>query len=141
MPAVQTEPVLQQLTTAECLAHLRTKEFGRLAVIVDGAPDVYPVNYVMDGDAVVIRTEPGSGVDGSILQRVAFEADEIDDESHEGWSVVVRGVVREVTDAVDAPSKRARSLPLTPWAPGRKGEWIKILDTTIVGRRLVRRTV
>ena len=88
---------------------------------------IFPVNYAMDGDAVAVRTDAGSGIDGSILRRVAFEVDHIDPEAHEGWSVVVRGVARDITDALDPPSAHTRALPLSPWAPGFKTTWIKIL--------------
>ena len=108
-----------------------------MATTVGGGPMILPVNYVMDGNTVAVRTDAGSGVDGSILGRVAFEVDHIDPESHEGWSVVVRGVARDITDAVDPLSEHTRTLPLSPWAPGFKTTWIKILDATITGRRLV----
>jgi nitroimidazol reductase NimA-like FMN-containing flavoprotein (pyridoxamine 5'-phosphate oxidase superfamily) len=135
-PAVHHQPVLDRLTVAECLHYLRSHQVGRLVMSVDGELEIYPVNYVMDGDTVAVRTDPGSGVDKSVLQRVVFEVDHIDGESHEAWTVVVRGVARDVTEAIDAPSQDTRALPLTPWAPGLKNEWIKILDTTITGRRL-----
>jgi nitroimidazol reductase NimA-like FMN-containing flavoprotein (pyridoxamine 5'-phosphate oxidase superfamily) len=134
---LQPPAVLNTLTRSECLRLLRGHQFGRLATTVDGDPMIFPVNYVMDGYTVAVRTDARSGIDTSILRNVAFEVDHIDAESHEGWSVVVRGVARDITDALDPASEHTRSLPLTPWAPGFKTKWIKILTLTITGRRLV----
>ena len=133
----QAPAVLSRLNRSECLRLLRCHQVGRLATTVDGGPMIFPVNYAMDGDAVAVRTDAGSGIDGSILRRVAFEVDHINPEAHEGWSVVVQGVARDITDALDPPSAHTRALPLSPWAPGFKTTWIKILDPTITGRRLV----
>lgn len=117
---------------------MRSHEFGRLAMNIDGDPVIFPVNYVIDGDTVAMRTDPGSAIEASIMERVAFEVDHVDPESGEGWSVVIRGIARQITDAIDAPSEHTRMLRFVPWAPGPKPEWIKIMDTAITGRRLVR---
>ena len=37
---------------------LAARQIGRLGVFLDQYPLIVPVNYSMDGDAVVIRTHP-----------------------------------------------------------------------------------
>ena len=54
--------VLEEIGEAECMALMAGQRVGRL--IVSGSPpQVFPVNYVVDGGAVVIRTAAGSKLD------------------------------------------------------------------------------
>jgi nitroimidazol reductase NimA-like FMN-containing flavoprotein (pyridoxamine 5'-phosphate oxidase superfamily) len=129
--------VLEALTRDECLDLLAGQTFGRLSVVVDGGPDIFPVNYVLDGDTIAVRTDPGTKLTAAGIRRVAFEVDDVDADSHTGWSVVVRGLGYDITEAIDDRSVRTRTLVLMPWAPGPKTQWIKILHTEISGRRLV----
>jgi nitroimidazol reductase NimA-like FMN-containing flavoprotein (pyridoxamine 5'-phosphate oxidase superfamily) len=131
--------VLEELSLTECLALLDSHQVGRVAVVVDGRPMILPVNYRTDDGTVVFRTDAGTKERGTPLSQVAFEIDDIDDASHVGWSVVVQGVGRDITDAIDARSEELRVLPVTPWAPGDKVYWIKIVPKLISGRRLRRR--
>ena len=96
------------MSEAECLALLAGHGFGRLAVTADGQPLVFPVNYILDDRTVAIRTDPGTKLDRARLGRVAFEIDSIDPVHREGWSVLVEGVGRDITDAVDAWSRGVR---------------------------------
>jgi nitroimidazol reductase NimA-like FMN-containing flavoprotein (pyridoxamine 5'-phosphate oxidase superfamily) len=43
-----------------CHDHLRTETIGRIAVMVDDHPEIFPVNYAIDdsGD-IYFRTDPG----------------------------------------------------------------------------------
>jgi len=124
------------LDRQECLRLLATQEIGRLAFVIGGHPDVLPVNYALDGDNVVIRTDAGSKLEGLSRSPVAFEVDEIDRARHVGWSVVVHGVAQEVTpyDRHD-DLERLTSLPLHPWA-GEKVHTVRIVPKTITGRRI-----
>jgi nitroimidazol reductase NimA-like FMN-containing flavoprotein (pyridoxamine 5'-phosphate oxidase superfamily) len=135
----ETPGEMSELTTEESLAYLRANEVGRLAIVSDGQPMIFPVNYLLDGSYVVFRTDPGMKLDNAKLDRVAFEIDEIDPVSKEGWSVHISGIAREVTNAIDGASERERSLPLVPWVTGDKGHWVRIIQPHITGRR-VRRT-
>jgi hypothetical protein len=105
-------------------------------VTADGQPLVFPVNYILDGRTVAIRTDPGTKLDRARLGRVAFEIDSIDSIHREGWSVLVTGVGQDITDGVDAWSRAVRRAPLAPWAAGRKGHWIAIASPQFSGRRL-----
>jgi hypothetical protein len=112
-----------------------------LAVSVQGRPRIFPVNYVLDDDVVVFRSDPGTKLDGATLAWVAFEIDHVDVSLKQGWSVVVQGVGRYITDAIDRESERRRGLPLEAWAPGDKEHWVEIIDPEISGRRLSTVTV
>lgn len=138
-PAPQAEPGLEEISEEECLALLGGKSVGRLVVVHDGAPTAIPVNYVLDGRTVAVRTDPGTTLDWATLGRVAFEIDEIDEKHHQGWSVLVQGVGRDVTEGVDAWSERLRSHELEPWAGGERRHWIAIAAPQITGRRIRRR--
>lgn len=127
---------LEDLTLEESLDLLAGEEVGRLAVVVDGQPVIFPVNYVLDGSLVVFRNDPGTKLTHSSLDRVCFEVDRIDAARHEGWSVVIQGVGREITGALDDASVRERALALATWVTGEKGHWVRITAPRITGRRL-----
>ena len=87
--------------------------------MVDGAPEIYPVNFVVDGRSVAFRTAPGHKLRG--LERfptTCFEADVIDPELHAGWSVMVKGRAVDVT----RPDEHARLADHSPHALDRRGE-------------------
>ena len=109
----------QILSEEECLALLGAAEIGRVGVVSDGQPLVFPVNYVCDGRSIVIRTGVGSTIlTGASLARVAFEIDGFDAARRSGWSVMVQGTGHDVTDALDLKSEHLQTLELSPWAPG-----------------------
>jgi nitroimidazol reductase NimA-like FMN-containing flavoprotein (pyridoxamine 5'-phosphate oxidase superfamily) len=130
------EAVLEWLHRDECLALLTTVELGRLAVVSDGEPLVVPVNFTYEDGSVVIHTDEGTKLASGSYSRAALEADQIDPDSHEGWSVLVRGRAYEITDALDARSERLRQLPKRTWAPGRKSHLLMIDAEQVTGRRL-----
>jgi nucleotide-binding universal stress UspA family protein/nitroimidazol reductase NimA-like FMN-containing flavoprotein (pyridoxamine 5'-phosphate oxidase superfamily) len=121
----------------ECLALLASQRVGRLVVVRGGDPEAYPVNYVLDGRTVALRTDPGLLLDWATLGHVAFEVDRVDEEVHEGWSVVVHGIGQDVTDAMDRWSERVRSRDVVPWAGGERRHWIAIARPRFTGRRIV----
>ncbi|GAA2280289.1 hypothetical protein GCM10010145_59840 [Streptomyces ruber] len=131
-------PHVTELTEAECRALLSTHGVGRLAVATapDGpGPVIVPVNYsVLDG-AIVLRTAPGGTPAQAAGRQVAFEVDHIDEAFSQGWSVLVRGPARAVTDpAVTARlAERAYS---EPWAGGRREQWLLIEPAVVSGRRI-----
>ena len=58
-----TGPSARRLTTAECWGLMEAEEVGRLAVTRrDGAPDIFPVNYVVHEGAVYVRSAPDAKV-------------------------------------------------------------------------------
>jgi hypothetical protein len=128
--------MLEEIPEEECLALLAGHGVGRLAVTAAGQPLVFPVNYILDGRTVAIRSDPGTKLDWASLGRVAFQIDHIDPVHHEGWSVLVHGIGQDITDGLDAWSQGVRSAPLAPWAAGEKGHWLAIASPEFSGRRL-----
>ena len=51
---------LESLSETECLRRLTSHDFGRLAIIVDGRPVIFPVNYAVCNRVIAIRTAPGT---------------------------------------------------------------------------------
>jgi nitroimidazol reductase NimA-like FMN-containing flavoprotein (pyridoxamine 5'-phosphate oxidase superfamily) len=130
--------VLEDLSREECLAHLARTPVGRVGGVAHGRPFLFPVNYLLDGETVVFRTEPGTKLEGAGFGRVAFEIDGIDESAKLGWSVIVQGVGAEITEMIDDHSERLRELGVVPWAPGEKAHWVAIQAESITGKRIRR---
>jgi nitroimidazol reductase NimA-like FMN-containing flavoprotein (pyridoxamine 5'-phosphate oxidase superfamily) len=128
--------IYEELSAPECLELLGAHNFGRIAVVINGHPMVFPVNYALDGDVVVFRTNTGAKLSGAAMGRVAFEIDGVDEASRTGWSVVVQGVGNEITSALDHRSQQLRQLEVHSWAPGEHPCWVEIVTQQITGRRL-----
>jgi len=129
---------LEEIPEAECLELLAAGSVGRIAAVRDGQPLIFPVNYVLEGRTVAFRTDPGTKLDAATLGRVAFEIDFVDADGRSGWSVVVQGIGREITDAWDAWSQRVSARALEPWAAGAKEHWVAISTPEFSGRRIRR---
>jgi len=128
---------IESLGADECRRLLATQQVGRLGFISDGRPDVLPVNYLLDGDAVVFATSPGTKLWAVTRSPVAFEVDSIDSETRSGWSVVVHGLAQEIT-TLDATSvlERIRALPLSPWPGTECPNIVRLPTMSITGRRV-----
>jgi nitroimidazol reductase NimA-like FMN-containing flavoprotein (pyridoxamine 5'-phosphate oxidase superfamily) len=123
----------QATTTQESWELLREGIIGRLAVIYEGAPEIFPVNYVVDHGSVVIRTAGGTKHEAARKRRVAFEVDGYDLAAGEAWSVVAKGRAVEVHDADEAIE--VMKLPLSPWASGSKPHLLRLAPDSLTGRR------
>jgi len=135
-PASQGAASLEHLNRTECLNMLALAQVGRVGFVVDGQPEILPVNYALDGDTVLFRTDRGSALNQVSMANVAFEVDWIDESTQSGWSVLVRGRGECIADAVDPTSERIRRLTLNTWAPGERDRWFTIRPSSITGRRL-----
>ena len=125
---------MEQLHRAECMRLMAGSALGRLAVVVAERPLVFPVNFALDGGAIVFRTDFGTKVHGARNGPVAFECDGIDREYHTGWSVLVQGAAEVVRDPTDIA--RLEGLPLKPWCDVPKPIWMRLRARTISGRRI-----
>jgi nitroimidazol reductase NimA-like FMN-containing flavoprotein (pyridoxamine 5'-phosphate oxidase superfamily) len=112
---------------------LREAVVGRLAVISEGAPDIFPVNFAVDHGSVVIRTAGGTKHEAAHKRQVAFEVDGYDLDTAEAWSVVLKGRAVEVYDVDEAIE--VLHLPLIPWAHGSKPHLLRLVPRDITGRR------
>jgi nitroimidazol reductase NimA-like FMN-containing flavoprotein (pyridoxamine 5'-phosphate oxidase superfamily) len=107
---------------------------GRIA-LGGPRPAIFPVNYAIDGNSVIFRTDPGSKFHAASHKAyVAFEVDWVEPTWQIGWSVVVRGQARVVTDPADVG--RLTGLGLLSWADGEKGNFVRIEMELISGRCL-----
>jgi uncharacterized protein len=129
---------LEILSRDECLTLLRSRVLGRLAYLDGSTPMIVPVNYVVDGESVVLRSLLGRKADAAVLRApVAFEVDDHDPSRGSGWSVVVRGQAL----LVDDPDRIARaSAQLESWAVTDPAWafWMWIRPSQITGRRIRR---
>jgi nitroimidazol reductase NimA-like FMN-containing flavoprotein (pyridoxamine 5'-phosphate oxidase superfamily) len=131
-------PTVEQLDGDECWVLLRPRHLGRIAFFGDGGAEVQPVNYLVDDDTIVFRTDIGLKWSVAVAgDRITFEVDEANADLRTGWSVVVKGRAEEVLDP--AQLDRLRRLPLRPWTGGDKRHWLRLHPTKISGRRVVLR--
>jgi nitroimidazol reductase NimA-like FMN-containing flavoprotein (pyridoxamine 5'-phosphate oxidase superfamily) len=137
MAIVDGRTWLEHLAPKECWDLLRSVPVGRVGVLVDSAPEIYPVNHVVDGHSVVFRTDRGQKLRG--LDRspsVCFEVDGYDPSTSTGWSVLVKGRAREVIAADE--ERRLLGLDLRYWSVGPKPRWVRIEPAEVTGRRILR---
>lgn len=128
---------LDELSPVECWQLLASQPVGRVAVIVGHYPLVFPVNYAVDDKSIVYRTGVGTKLHSVHRSNVTFEADAIDPVHHTGWSVMVKGVAQELSPTRNrAAVSRAESAGATPWAPGDREHFIRIVADQITGRRI-----
>ena len=130
MPA--SDDPITILSASESWNLLASVALGRLVTVVDGQPEIFPVNFVVQRKTVLFRTAEGTKlVSAAINNRVVFEADQHD--VAEGWSVIVKGVARMLhTDEEIEEAERAQ---LLPWTATRKLHYVRVLPTAITGRR------
>jgi hypothetical protein len=135
MAVVDSRTWMEHLSLKECWELLRSTPVGRIGVLIDSAPEVYPVNHRVDGETILFRTDPGGKLHG--LQRspsVCFEVDGFDPITHEGWSVLVKGRATEVVGSEDL--RLAEAEPLEYWGLGPKSHWVRIVAAEVTGRRV-----
>jgi nitroimidazol reductase NimA-like FMN-containing flavoprotein (pyridoxamine 5'-phosphate oxidase superfamily) len=93
---------------------LRRGSIARLGCIAGNEPYVVPVNYVCDGESVLVHSLPGRKVAAMRANpRVCLQVDEIEDEL--GWkSVLAFGSYEEITDAQERGRAMNRLLSRFP---------------------------
>lgn len=136
MAAAMDHAGLAVLSFKECLELIATSGVGRIAFFADGEIEVLPVNYTVDGPAIAFRTSAGSKLDAAVEREVvSFEVDAYDEVERTGWSVLVKGRAKVVSDP--AVLARLEVSGLRPYATSvPKPEWILINPNTITGRRV-----
>lgn len=126
---------LQRLSRDDCVQLLTTRRIGRFAYVESArALDVVPVNYVCRADgSVVFRSGPGPKLSAADRRDVvAFQVDDIDEESRTGWSVLIVGRARRLSHG---EVRALGDLP-QPWANGPRYQFVLVQPTRIEGRRL-----
>jgi nitroimidazol reductase NimA-like FMN-containing flavoprotein (pyridoxamine 5'-phosphate oxidase superfamily) len=123
------------LSERECARLLKTMDLGRIAIVVDGVPQIFPVNYAYEERVVVFRTSPGLKLERGPETPAAFEVDSVDRRTGVAWSVVVHGTAQEISGAADTLAQRLRRLVVRPQAPGTRTRWMAVYAGRITGRR------
>jgi nitroimidazol reductase NimA-like FMN-containing flavoprotein (pyridoxamine 5'-phosphate oxidase superfamily) len=128
-------PNIVELTEDRCWELLARKKIGRLAVSITNHPDIFPVNYRVRDQTIVIRTAEGQKLAAAILgTAVAFEVDALDEDTETGWSIVVKGTADEPKKLEDY--LRAEDLEIETWASGEKSRFIIITPSWVSGREI-----
>lgn len=125
------EDTVVELSMEECWELLESEEFGRLAYRLVDEVHVVPINYLVNGRALLFRTASGNKLLAAALHSdVALEIDWHDDLS--AWSVVARGHLRQLGEdeahAID-------SLPRRSWLATDKYDVVELEPQAVMGRR------
>ena len=98
------------LSEDECWSLLSSMSLGRLVTVLDGKPEIFPVNFVTQRRTVLFRTAQGTKLYSAVMgSSVAFEADYHDPPLTYGWSVIIKGRAQvlsanaDILDAEEAP--------------------------------------
>lgn len=132
------EPEMKALSSVECYRLLASRAIGHLGVVCDNYPLIIPVNYGLDQDIIVIRTDPGTVVARADFHNVTFQVDDLNLEHHSGWSILVCGQAEGLTPA-HSPElvARTRLTDVHPWVTGERDHWMRIIPHGISGRRII----
>lgn len=129
-----------ELDRKEAMRLLASVDYGRVVFTQRALPAIRPVNHLVDGDRVIMRSRlsstvsavVGSGTNVGVV--VAYQADDLDPDRRLGWSVVVTGLASTVTD----PKQRARYEQLLhPWVSLAMDTVIAIDAEIVTGIRIV----
>lgn len=124
---------VEGLRLEECWAALASETLGRLSVLgKDGAPDIFPLNYLVHEERIYLRSAPGVKIVDIVRDpRVAFEVDAI--ANGIAWSVVIRGTATRLdTDDEIVASGVHDLISANPTA---KYNYFRIDPRQITGRR------
>ena len=134
-------PVIVEMDETECLRLVAAHEVGRIAYAGRFGPTVLPVNYRLYEGSIVFRTGQDSPMDEDLRTgianaeyKIAFEIDELDPATREGWSVLIHGPAHHVTSQEEREAVARAGV--TPWAGGAKEQYIRILPTRVTGRHI-----
>ncbi len=127
------------LDREECLRLLSAAPIGRLAfreVAEEGRITVLPVAFAWVDEGIVFRALEGAKLAAAVgHEPVAFEIDSWDERERTGWSVVVHGVARAVTEWAEV--EQLERSGVMAWAKERwRDRWIRIEPDEVTGRRL-----
>ncbi len=126
---------IETLERDECVRRLAAHGVGRIGVAHRDGVGIFPVNYVVDGDSVVVRVRPDGELDEATRDSpVAIEIDHADNMYHEGWSVLVQGQCTHVTDPRELGA--LSHLPLLPWGGSDRDVYLRIALERVSGRHI-----
>lgn len=129
-------PQTEVLNVHDCWKYLRSASVGRVALVRDGEPEIFPVNYVPENGTVIFRTGSGTKLDAVLSGgSIALEADGLNTYGTIAWSVIVKGTAA----VVDSPEdfQEAAEAGLSPWETGIKDHLVRVTPAEVSGRRFV----
>jgi uncharacterized protein len=120
------------LSETECWDLLSSVALGRLVTSVDGRPEIFPLNFVVQHKTVLFRTAEGAKLVSAVINdRVLFEAD--DHGVTRGWSVIVKGTAQILRTHDEI--REAERAQLLPWTATAKQHYVRIRPLSVTGRR------
>ena len=127
------DPAVTDLNPHQCWELLRTSTIGRLAVVANARPEIFPLNYAVDHGTIVFRSAAGTKLSGLPDDTAAaFEIDGHDAGDGFAWSVVVHG---QLEPLINFDPATTHELPLHPLQAGPKPRFIRVVPEEVTGRR------
>ena len=129
-------PIFEELDADVCLRLLSSEPVGRVALTARALPVVLPVNFgLLEGD-IVWRSAQGTKLNAAAAGFVvAFEADRLQPDRKEGWSVMVQGMAHVITDPVELA--KAKDLGIESWAlNGVADRYVRLVPNIVTGMRI-----
>jgi nitroimidazol reductase NimA-like FMN-containing flavoprotein (pyridoxamine 5'-phosphate oxidase superfamily) len=135
--------MVERLDEDECLRLLGTERLGRLVYSSRYGPMALPVEYKLYEGSVVFCAAKDTYTEEDLRTGiahadydVAFEIDRLDLQTHEGWTVLIRGSAHHV----DTEAERTSIVDawVEPWIEGEPEHVIRITPARIWGHRIRR---
>jgi len=137
-----SDRTIEALDEAECLRLISPGGIGRIAYQSRFGTAVLPVNYRMHEGTILFRTVEESPLDEDLRTgiagaeyQVAFEIDDIDTVSRQGWSVLIQGPAHHVKPGAERDA--ALNAGVEPWPAGERELFVRIVPARITGRRIL----
>jgi hypothetical protein len=124
---------LRDLDLPECLELVASRPVGRISYCTATGPVTVPINHVLVGRDVLLRTSPNSEVGQNLLAEplVCYQVDDFDEFNQSGWSVLIQGRAT-IIQPHELPPGAERP---APWVEGARALHIRIRGDSITGRR------
>lgn len=129
---------LVDIPPQECYRLLQESVVGRLGVVIQGRPEIFPVSHVFDVESGCVSFPTGGHTKFKAALEwpwVAFEVDGMEENREGAWSVQVVGSAEEITD--EAEISRLVTLRHVNWITGPSVHWLRIVATQVTGRRVI----
>jgi len=127
----------RELSELECVQLIQSGGVGRLAFDTHEGLEIYPLNFAVEGRAILFRTTAysklGTRVPGT---DVAFEVDHLDPSARRGWSVVLKGRAEVIEEPAEVDMLRELGKETRPWAQGARRLYVRVPWKEITGREV-----
>jgi nitroimidazol reductase NimA-like FMN-containing flavoprotein (pyridoxamine 5'-phosphate oxidase superfamily) len=126
---------LTEMLRPEALRRLEASRVGRVAYNAPDGPVVVPVNGMVHGTDVFLRTRADSRLGQALKDGPAsYQVDAFDPYLQAGWSVLLQGHAQWVGE--DELPAYVSERPF-PWAAGDRGVHVRIRAARVSGRTLL----